>query len=142
MRETIKVRKADVAEVLARTFPSYRGRTFRVDVAELVTFHDLHWGGGSRNEYRAVRLADGAAGDIPTGPAPWASPTEGLTVPLPPGVVVAEHVMFCGRDLGIRFHVNPATVARMLPPGDVVGVGCATAAEARRVVRQIELDEA
>jgi len=117
MRETIKVRKADVAEVLARTFPSYRGRTFRIVTRERITFSNMHWGGGSRNEYRALRLSDGALGPIPAGSAPWASPTEGLAVDLPPGVVVAEHVTFCGKDLGIRFHVNPATVARMLPPG-------------------------
>jgi hypothetical protein len=55
-----------------------------------------------------VDMATGAAAPykIPTG-GPFRDRNAFTSVPLPPDAVLIEHVRFCGRDHGIRFHVNP-----------------------------------
>ncbi len=104
-----KLCKRDVAHLLANTFPHYSGRKFRIELRPTVTFGDLNWSGGSRCQYRACTAAGTPIGDGAewNACAPWRNPMEGATCPIPPGVVVVEHTMFCGRDCGITFHINP-----------------------------------
>ena len=114
MTDTIKVLRAEVRAVVDASFPAYRGRSFRVVPSGRVTFADLHWDGGTRSEYKAVRLAGGRAAELSIG-LPWASPTEGRTVDIPPGFVVVEHSQFCGKDCGINIYCHPGDVGAMLP---------------------------
>jgi len=111
----IKVSKSTVKPLVKATFPEYRGRTFQVEFTPTVTFHDTNWGGGTRNYYKAVRLEDGKVGAFPNF-APWNNPIEGKRVELPEGVVVVEHAIFCGQDLGLRFYANPS-MSRLLQAG-------------------------
>lgn len=86
---------------LARiAFPEYTGRMIQVVNATTITLSDTNWGGGTRSQYRAVRLADGKIAAF-TAPAPWLNGAEGETVTIPEGHVVVKHAMFCGRDAGI-----------------------------------------
>ena len=101
-----KVRKDAVRPIVEATFPRYRGRTFKVGFTDTVSFHDTNWGGGSRNTYRAVRMDKGTVNDLPSF-APWSNPVEGQTVDLPENVVVVEHSIFCGKDMGLRFYAHP-----------------------------------
>jgi hypothetical protein len=34
---------------------------------------------------------------------------------LPAGVICVEHSIFCGKDVGIRIHLNPENLVSMLP---------------------------
>ena len=112
-QEPIKVKKGDVWFLVKRTFPEYRGRTFRLSPAESVTLHDVNWGDGSRNSYRITPLTldDVTAISIPS-PAPWNNPYEGAKMAIHPGFAVVEHSIFCGQDMGIRVHVHPVDLAR------------------------------
>lgn len=112
--DTFKVRRADIRSILRATFPDYHGRKFTVDPSGRVTFSDLHWGGGTRNEYRAVMLYGLRVEPVPAG-LPWESPTDGLAVDIPRGVLVVEHSYHCGVDCGIRVHCNPLDLRQMLP---------------------------
>lgn len=107
MFDQLSVKKAQIAPVLKVTFPNYKGHTFKVQFTEKVTFGDLHWGGGTRSVYKFVNMENGSSRPVPTG-NPWNSPLEGQTLDLPENVVVVEHVIFCGQDLGIRFYAHPA----------------------------------
>lgn len=113
----MKCKKADVWAVAGRAFPEYRGRSFRVSIAGVVTLHDLNWGGGTRNVYKAVPLTrEGAANGLPTF-SPWNNPAEGKTLEIPAGWAVVEHTVFCGTDLGLTVHVGTGDMARVLPNG-------------------------
>ena len=116
METRVKVKRADVARIVERTFPEYRGRSFHVMATEAVHIHGLNWSGGSRNEYRALS-PDGRTGANPTmnALAPWDNRYEGTTVEIPAGYVVVEHCLFCGKDLGLRIYVNPSDMPRLLP---------------------------
>lgn len=111
----LQVRKADVKAILDRTFPDYKGRKFRVKFADHVVLSDLHWSGGSHNEYAFVRI-DGAvkALDFST-VAPWSHDNEGRSIQLPPHVCCVKHTDFCGKDLGITLIFNPADEALPAP---------------------------
>lgn len=105
------------APIIRATFPGYAGRMVRIVPSSTVTFHDLNWSGGTRNQYRACRL-DGAP--LPSrvamnAPAPWENPYEGHTVEIPQGAAVVEHTIFCGKDLGLRIHARQEDLAPMLP---------------------------
>lgn len=111
MFDSIKIRKsAIVKELLALTFPSYRGRTFKLQPASKVTLHDLHWAGGTRNVYHAVDMSNGQARKLDmTAIAPWDKTNpEGKPLELPPNIVVVCHSHFMGHDMGITFYVHPS----------------------------------
>lgn len=113
---TIKARKAQVWDVVKRAFPEYRGRTFNIEFATSVTFHDLNWGGGTKSEYVAV-AANGKTLSVGAGYAPWANPVEGKTVQIPQNVLIIKRSIFCGHNMGIRIYSHPANMPRWLPEG-------------------------
>ena len=110
----MKVRKADVWPVVRAAFPEYNGQKFAVEVKERLTLHDLHWDGGTRNEYVAVKLASGESSRAKVANAPWSERAEGASVDIPPGIAIVEHSIFCGKDIGIRVYLNPANAAKLL----------------------------
>jgi len=114
--ETLQLRKADVKEILARTFPDYHGRKFRLRFSDHVILSDLNWSGGSRNEYAFVRI-DGAVKSLDFSTiAPWNHNAEGQRIDLPPHVLCVKHQDFCGKDLGVVIIVNPNDIDALPQP--------------------------
>lgn len=112
----MKVKKSQVAQIMLGTFPDYKGRKFSVQAAERVTFRDLNWSGGTRNQYRACGL-DGTSIESKhnlNGPAPWVNPFEGKQIELPAGALIVEHSHFCGTDCGLTIYANPADMPKLL----------------------------
>lgn len=112
----MKVKKSDVAEIVKGTFPEYKGRKFLVRASEQVTFSDLNFSGGTRNQYRACAI-DGASVESKfnmNSPAPWANPFEGKRIELPAGFLIVEHSVFCGQDCGLTIYANPADMPKLL----------------------------
>lgn len=107
--QAIKAKRADVAALIAATFPEYRGRTYRVCPATRVRLDNLNWCGGSRSQYRACTLAGESVGsaDKWNTVAPWVNKAEGAEFELPQGAVMVEHQIFCGKDMGLRFYIRP-----------------------------------
>jgi len=115
MTERIKLTKRDVAPILRRTFPNYKGRKFTLVLTDHVSLQDTNWSGGSKNDYVFVRI-DGATAPIDTTAIPpWANPYEGQVVYLTSDIVCVEHCRFCGKDLGICIYVTPEAANRALP---------------------------
>lgn len=108
----VKLTRKECKPLLDRSFPNYNGRKFSLVVADRLTLSDTNWGGGTRNSYAFIR-EDGAALEL-VAPAPWRNPVEGETFTIPDNVIVVEHTVFCGKDLGIRFYVSSGCKA--LPP--------------------------
>ena len=80
-------------------------------IAPTVWFHDLNWGGGSRNQYVALTRNGDARGMLVE--APWKECREGQEFEIPDNVFVVEHSFFCGHDMGITIYVNPNYVKRL-----------------------------
>ncbi len=114
MKHSTKLRKSDIPAALLAAFPNYSGRKFQIEVTEKVSFYDLNWDGGTHNAYALVSLDGQGAAALPR-ESPFNPRAEGATFALPPRFVVVEHSHFCGRDVGLRFHVHPSDVAKLLP---------------------------
>lgn len=96
----------------------YTGTKFQAVVCETVTIPaDAGlWSEGSRETFKVVRLADGAALDAANhAAAPWDGTRRDVVVRLEPGIAVVEHSFFRGKDMGLRIHVCPTDAAPMLP---------------------------
>src|SRR5208282_4301670 len=49
--------------------------------------------------------------------APWSKERQEFNTPLPAGIAMVVHSMFCGKDMGLTFHVHPDSAAKLLPAG-------------------------
>lgn len=115
MYTEVKCKKADVRDILKKTFPDYRGRTYVARFQDTITLSDTNWGGGTRNYYKFLHT-DGRSVSLPNR-APWDNEFEGTTHEIPLDVMVVEHCIFCGHDLGIRIYLHTAHLPRWLPAG-------------------------
>lgn len=111
--QTLHLTRKEAAPFIKATFPEYNGRKIKVKFSEKITFYDTNWGGGTRNQYAALKM-DGTLSRIITVPAPWINPIEGETAEIPAGILVVEHSIFCGHDLGITIHARPETAPKWL----------------------------
>jgi len=107
----MKVSKSLVRPIVEAAFPSYKGRKFFVQVVNEVTLCNLNWDGGSRDEYRIVRLSDMKTADLSSinMPAPWNNKFEGNRLVLSEGYAVVRHSIFCGHDSGLGIFVLPGS---------------------------------
>lgn len=94
----------EIAHLVARAaFPDYRGRKFELLVEPSVR-PETYWSGGTRTDWRFVRLADMAVLAVAEiNPITCAGVAD---VALPQGVVAVSHHRFCGKDMGLCFHVS------------------------------------
>lgn len=110
---TITVRPRDIQNIITATFPDYRGPKAQVRIQGHFEYHDydLNWSGGSIKYLRALRV-DPATGafrvvafeslmgiGMPSG--------KGFAGKVPKDVMLVEHCISCGHDLGIRCIVGP-----------------------------------
>lgn len=106
-------------DVPAHLRAGYTGKKFQARVSETYTIPgDVGlWSGGSRTSLHWVRLADGKVVDQPgQDSSPFVRDFQDKTVAIQPGFAAVEHVLFCGKDLGLRFYVHPSDAAALLPP--------------------------
>lgn len=115
--EPIKVSRRDIERLVTATFPEYKGRKFSIRPKEKIQLSDLNWSGGTRSEYKACTLDGQWLGSTECYAQMWPgdNKAEGMIIPIPSGVCVIEHCIFCGKDLGIRIYVNPVDMTKLLP---------------------------
>ena len=107
---TITVRPADIRAIIDATYPDYKGPHAKVEVRVTAEYNDyqLNWLGGSITYLKALRC-DGAGGfeviDLRT---VWGS-GQGYKGAIPADVMLVEHVISCGKDLGVRCIVSPGS---------------------------------
>lgn len=106
-----------INRIVKACFPSYNKRKVYVRATETVTFHDLNWSGGTRNEYVGCTLTGVVSGDMSrfNALAPWdARQVEGKSIPLPVGHVIVRGGHFCGNETVLTIYVNPADMPKHL----------------------------
>jgi hypothetical protein len=111
-----KVSRADksIKQILAATYPEYKGRKISVSPATRYQLSD-YWSEGSRNYAKAYNLATGTAAS-PEGAVhtPFNSAAH-AEIRIPVGVLIVEHTIFCGHDCGITIYANPENLTKFLP---------------------------
>ena len=101
-----KINKSACMPFLKASFPDYNGKKFYVEYCNNVTFYDLNWSGGTKNDYVAIDI-NSLESKRYYEHAPWIEIAEGKNVPVKDGIVIAKHTYFCGHDMGVTFYVNP-----------------------------------
>lgn len=113
---SISVKDPAVRAALAATFPNYKGRKLSYRVEDSPLDVTSFWDGGSRSYFVLLELATLRARPVPQNGTPYdGGPIRPNGVHIPEGYAIVEHVIFCGKDLGIRFHVGPSDSARFAP---------------------------
>ncbi len=100
MSHTVYLRRSDptVERLIQATFPAFRGKTVQAHIETSVEFHGAYWDGGSKREYRLVRLADLSMVPVPDRPYQLHSEMHDNSIQLPDGVVCVVLDTFMGRD--------------------------------------------
>jgi hypothetical protein len=117
MTDAIQVSINDplIRRILKATYPAYRGRKIRIVPQRYPLNCKSYWEGGSRDYFAFVRLDTFAVASMPAQSAFDKDIRGAESVTLPSGVICVEHSIFCGKDVGIRIHVNPENLVSMLP---------------------------
>lgn len=117
MTNTIQVSINDplIRRILKVTYPDYRGRKIRIVPQRYPLNCKSYWEGGSQDHFAFVRLDTFRTSPMPAQSAFDKDIRGAESVTLPVGVICVEHSVFCGKDVGIRIHVNPENLVSMLP---------------------------
>lgn len=110
--------KKDIPQVILNAFPKYNGKKFRLNVCESVHLHNAYWDGGSRTEYRAVKLD---TGEVSSANSQITNPfrvPKAPSVEIPARTAIVSHIIFCGKDVGLEIFARAEDVVLMLPPVD------------------------
>lgn len=117
MEQSFPVTVADpsVRALVHSAFPEYKGRKIKVEAQSYPLNVRSYWSGGSISYFCMVRMADCKVMPIPQNGTPFdGGPIAPNGVWVPRGFAIVEHVLFCGKDLGIRIHVHPDSLPKML----------------------------
>lgn len=95
-----------VASVCHVAFPDYSGNKYRIVFTDSVNMSS-YWDGGTRSYFVVLRLSDNKIMPIPS-QSPFDKQIKGVeNFVIPAGFIVVEHIIFCGKDLGLRIHARP-----------------------------------
>lgn len=111
---TIHLTAKQVPTVLLQAF-DYNGRKFQARITETVNICDTQYSCGSRSRYVAVNLTTGKLNPVrDIRPYPENQTPMG-DVTIPEDCAIVEHSMFCGKDMGLHFHIRAVNAAKLLP---------------------------
>lgn len=97
-----------VADVCRAAYPDYKGLKCKVVFTDKPVDMASYWDGGTRTYYKVLRLADCKVLEVPAQHPVFDKTLKGADrFEIPPGFVVVAHVIFCGKDLGLRIYARP-----------------------------------
>ncbi len=107
----------EVRQIVSIAFPSYSGRKFAVDIIAGNMRLDSAWSGGSRDYYALVDMVSGRSIPIPENGTPFSNGGQIFTLEsLPANIALVQHMIFCGKDLGVTVFVGPDNLNRFALP--------------------------
>ena len=91
------------------TFPGYNGHKYQVRLGSSTVNVADYWSGGSRSFFAVVAWNSAAGAFTEAMHIPQQSAFDrklpgAEAVKLLPGIIVVEHQIFCGKDMGLTFH--------------------------------------
>lgn len=95
-----------------RAYPSYRGRTFKLEFRESY-FMQNYWDGGTRYYAMAVNLQTGQIAPPHADTSTPFNKAAGAEFDIPPGMGILELCIFCGKNLGVSLILSPRHVFRI-----------------------------
>lgn len=114
--ETFYIDKPDktISKIVNATFPSYRGRKFKLST-NIPSKLNSYWSGGSKDEFVFYELSTGKILNVNSNHPLFETKNPRDLGKLPNGLVIVKHSIFCGKDMGITIYVNKEDLTPMLP---------------------------
>lgn len=103
-----------IKKIVGATFPEYKGRKFKIS-SNIPKRLDSYWSGGSRDYYAFYELSTDKAFLIASNHPAFEKYNQRDLDELPPGIVLVNHRISCGRDVGITIFANPVDITPLLP---------------------------
>lgn len=106
------------ADVPARLRGDYSGKTFaaRVCTSVIIPGNAGLWDGGSRDYYYGLNLETGESKPLASQfQSPFTRDWQESKIDLLSGYAIVRHSHFCGKDMGLEFHIHPDNAAALLP---------------------------
>ena len=104
-----------IKEIVRATFPSYKGRKFKLST-RIPRKLDSYWDGGSIDYYSFYELSTGKQIDVGSNHPFFERGRPRDLFELPLGIIIVKHSIFMGKDSGITIFANESDLANMLPP--------------------------
>lgn len=104
-----------IQRIVRATFPSYRGKKFKIST-DIPSRLSSYWDGGSKDSFSFYQLSTGKCVDLPTNHPLFESKNPSELKELPSGMVVVKHSYFRGKDMGITIYANSCDIVPLLPP--------------------------
>lgn len=106
----------EVRAIVRAAFPSYNGNKFIVTEFSGPMRLDSNWEGGSIDYWVILNLETLRGVQIQENGTPFSNGGKIERISeLPLNCAVVQHCIFCGKDMGIRIHVGPDNLKKMLP---------------------------
>lgn len=105
---------SDVERIINKCFPSYNGKKIELSTS-IPSKLTSYWDGGSKTEYVFYGLADGKIYHVESNHPFFEAGRPSQLNGLPKGVILVSHIIFCGKDIGIRIYANTEDITPMLP---------------------------
>jgi hypothetical protein len=106
--DPIKLNKEQARPFLKITFPDYKGKKFMLRKSEKYYMNN-YWDGGTRDYVMGIMIQDGIMKSfVPDNST--SNPFKGAShadFEIPLNVIMVEHSIFCGKDVGISLIVHP-----------------------------------
>jgi hypothetical protein len=116
MIEITLTQHPEVKALVRAAFPDYKKKTVTLVDRNKCELYGTYWDGGTRYEYVAVDLTTKRSKGAPQyRPAEFGGPKTTPVVHIPPGVVIVQGGVFCGRTARAKLYVHPSNMTKLLP---------------------------
>jgi len=115
----LSAKSPEVREIISKCFPDYTGNKCDIRISEGTHHLNSYWSGGSRTYFVFFNLITNQTFQIPDS-HPYFNKCGNLEMKmLPPSILLVEHCIFCGKDVGITIFVHPDNMPKFLPVNNV-----------------------
>lgn len=103
-----------VENIISACYPEYKGNKVKIST-NIPSNLDSYWDGGSRDYFVFYQLSTGNTIDVHSNHPFFEAGQPRELGKLPQGILLVEHTIFCGKDLGITIYANEVDLTPMLP---------------------------
>ncbi len=113
-RNTVYIDRPDSTMQSIAAQIGYKGKQYKLCAVDTLDYHS-YWDGGSKDTYYVTELASKKTVGLPSNhPVFEAGRPDRINVI--PGIAVTVHSIFCGKDSGLTFYVNPSSMNTLSLP--------------------------
>jgi len=113
MSTEIYTQDSEAIRIVSAAFPGLPTKQIRIVPFRPMRL-DSNWSGGSKDSFVLIDLETFKHAAIPENGTPFSSAPYHIDK-LPTNIVVVEHTIFCGKNLGFRIYVNSENLGKYLP---------------------------